>query len=255
MNVGMSFQVLDLVVALVIVLSTIYAIYRGFVNETLAIFAWAAAALATLYFGPMVARLLYGSISPAWLGSLIGYAGVFLMVVIPLSFLSFRMSQNVKKSSIGPLDRSLGAVFGVLRGLAVLGILYIVFTAIVPVWMQPGWVTKAYSLSLVQISAEVISSLVPERPGEKRAPPARPAKAEPDQPRADGIGDLIRTMPEGAEPQAESKVTRQKEQRAAKKSPEPADATRRDQKTYGAQDRQALDNLIENSNDGKNGKP
>ena len=55
MNV--AFQFVDVVVVLVIIASTVYATYRGFVSETLSIFAWVAAAFATLYFGPWLAHL------------------------------------------------------------------------------------------------------------------------------------------------------------------------------------------------------
>ena len=51
----LSFSFVDVLVVLVILASVIYATYRGFVQETLTIFAWAAAAFATLYFGPALA--------------------------------------------------------------------------------------------------------------------------------------------------------------------------------------------------------
>ena len=41
---------------------------------------------------------------------------VFLVVFIPLAFLSHRISQTVKHSALGPLDRALGVAFGVVRG-------------------------------------------------------------------------------------------------------------------------------------------
>ena len=84
---------------LVIIASTVYATYRGFVSETLSIFAWVAAAFATLYFGPWLAHLMREMISPrlARRGRSATRA-VFLVVVIPLSFMSFRFSEDVKKS-------------------------------------------------------------------------------------------------------------------------------------------------------------
>lgn len=250
MHVGMSFQILDLLVVLTIVVSTVYAVYRGFVNETLAILAWAAAALATLYFGPPVAGLLHGTVSPSWLGDLIGYAGVFLIVVIPLSFLSFRLSQNVKKSQVGPLDRSLGAVFGVLRGLAVLGMLYIVFSAIVPVSMQPNWVTSAYSLSLVQSSAEVIASLVPDHPDDERIDDRGARETR----RRDGIGDLIEGTAAPSHHSRDRVTEPTRYEGGVRPIPRPTTANRR-HKTYGAKERQALDTLIEDTSDGKSREP
>ena len=82
---------------------------------------------------------LRGVITPSWLAVIVGYGAVFLAVVIPLSFLSFRFSQGVKKSPVSALDRALGAAFGVVRGLAVIGIDYLIFSAIIPIPEQRGW--------------------------------------------------------------------------------------------------------------------
>ncbi len=159
----LSFTFLDLLVVLIVLVSTGFAIYRGFVRETLSIFAWAAAAFATLYFGPVLAPMFRSRISPPLLGDLIAYAGIFLLVLIPLSFVSYRFSENVKHSPVGAVDRSLGLAFGVVRGLAIVGIAYLLFSILVPPKVQPGWVRQARLLPLVESSTEVLLSLVPER--------------------------------------------------------------------------------------------
>jgi membrane protein required for colicin V production len=151
----------DLAVAGVVVLSTILAVIRGFIRETLSIFAWAAAAFAALYFGPAAFALLRPHIATPLVGPLIAYAGVFLVVLIPLSFISWRLSEGVRHSPIGTLDRSLGVPFGILRGLAVVGLVYLGFSLVVPVREQPLWLTEARLLPLVQGSSDVILSLIP----------------------------------------------------------------------------------------------
>src|ERR1700691_635972 len=142
----LHFSFVDLLVVAIVVVSAGFAIYRGFVRETLSIFAWAAAAFATLYFGPAAAALLKDRFSPALLGIALGYVGVFLVVLIPLSFISFRFAEGVQRSPVGAFDRSLGFAFGVVRGLAILGFAYIVFTSMVATHEQPKWLTSARSL-------------------------------------------------------------------------------------------------------------
>jgi len=88
---------------------------------------------------------------------------VFLVVLIPLSFISYRFAENVHNSPVGALDRALGGIFGVVRGLAIVGIAYIVFSAFVPVPSQPSWMSEAGTLPVIQSSAEVILSLVPDQ--------------------------------------------------------------------------------------------
>jgi uncharacterized membrane protein required for colicin V production len=60
--------------------------------------------------------LLREMISPSWLEYIVVFMH-FLLMFIPLSILNHRLSEAVKKSDIGPVDRVLGLVFGVFRGL------------------------------------------------------------------------------------------------------------------------------------------
>jgi membrane protein required for colicin V production len=231
---NLSFNLVDLLVVLVLLTSAGYAAWRGFVSETLSIIAWAAAAFATLYFGPWVVPLARGMIATPWLGSLAAYAGVFLVVLIPLAFMSHRFSEGIKRSALGPLDRALGIAFGVVRGLLVVGVAYLLFTYLVPISKQPQAVTQARLLPLVQSSSEVILSLVPSRDQTDFT-----GEAEKDQSRnagkVDRLGQLIRNQ--DAQPAPEP----------AKKAPKTAEKSA--QKTYGAKDRRALDTLL------KDGKP
>jgi membrane protein required for colicin V production len=196
-----------------VIVSAVYATYRGFVSETLSIFAWAAAAFATLFFGPKLAPLARHLVSPPFLGMIVGYALIFMVVLIPLSFMSFRFAQSVKNSPVGTLDRSLGAVFGLVRGLAIVGLAYIAYSYITPVRSQPDWLAQSRSLPLIRGSAQAILSLVPDQH-------IQTARAD--------VGS-------GESGPAAAPVPRARPQSAPKRA----------EKSYGAQDRRALDRLIE----------
>jgi membrane protein required for colicin V production len=218
---SLAFSFVDLLVVLVILGSAAYATWKGFVSETLSIVAWAAAAFASLYFGPWVGGLLHGLISAPWLAMLAGYAVVFMVVFIPLSFGSYRFAEGVKHSPVGPLDRVLGATFGVVRGLAILGIAYLVFTAFVPIRSQPAWLTNARTLPLIQSSSEVLLALIPSHAQHGAVLPVQRAQDEP---------------------------------KPASAAVKPKTA-RRSKKGYGVGDRQALDRLLEATGNGGSGKP
>src|ERR1700710_3082411 len=134
MNLSVSF--LDCLIVLIIIVSAGYACWRGFLWETLTIFAWVAAAFGCLYFGPYIVPLTRSLVNEAWLASLLAYAAVFLAVFIPLAFMSHRFSESVKHSPIGPLDRAAGVAFGLVRGLVVVGLGYLAFTYFVPIRQQ-----------------------------------------------------------------------------------------------------------------------
>ena len=154
---------LDALVGIVIVASAVYAAWKGLLRETTSIFGWALAAYAALVFGPMLRTPLHELFSPKWLGDVIAYAGVFLIVLVPLSFLSFRFSESIQKSPVGPVDRTLGFVFGIGRGLVLVALPYIAFTMLVPIKEQPGWIKSAATLPLIQKTSDVLLSLVPNQ--------------------------------------------------------------------------------------------
>ena len=228
---NLSVTTVDFVVVLAILVSTGYAVWRGFLAETLSIFAWVAAAFGCLYFGPAIVPLMRSMIAASWLAALCGYAAVFLAVLIPLSFMSHRFSQTVKDSPVGPIDRALGGAFGVIRGLVIVGLAHIAFTYFVPVPRQPEWLSRARMLPVIQDTDEVLLSMVPERvhPDFALAP-------GPDEPRRnDPLGELIR-RDDMAGPAANAVQHK---------------TTAKAKKRYGAGDRQALDRLIEATGNSK----
>ena len=209
---NLDFTLVDVLVVVTVVLSVVYASYRGFVSESLSIVAWAAAAFATLYFAPAVVPFVRAHMSTPLVGTIVAYAGIFLAVLLPLSFMSHRFSQSVQNSEVGVVDRVLGAVFGLVRGFAVVGIAYIVFSLFVPVHSHPHWLRDARLLPLIRESSAVLLTLVPDQHlGRDRGFYAD-----------DSIAD-----PKPADPRA-----------------------RHNHKKYGAQDRRELDHLIESTGSG-----
>lgn len=227
----MNLTFIDILVGLVLAVSIFYAGWRGFLHETLSIFAWIAALFAALYFGPWLQPWMHQHIATRWLGNVAAAAAVFLVVFIPLAFLSRRISQSARNSAIGPLDRVLGIAFGAVRGLVIVGLAYIGFIYFVPLHDHPASLTRARTLPLLQRTAEVLRSLVPNHDyGDFAAHPR------------DALGDLIRQN-EQADQAPEDHVSHRDI------------SAQRAQKGYGAKDRRALDSLVEATGNGGNGKP
>src|SRR6476659_8133472 len=162
MSLSVSF--IDCLIVLIIIVSAGYATWRGFIWETLTIFAWAAAAFSCLYFGPYLVPMTKSLVNTDWLAGLLAYSAVFLAVFIPFAFMSHRFSQSVKSSPIGPLDRAAGLAFGVVRGLVIVGVAYMAFTYFVPSRQQPHWMAEAKLLPMVQDTADILLAVVPNQP-------------------------------------------------------------------------------------------
>src|ERR1700691_602675 len=101
---NLSVTLLDGLIVLIVVVSAGYAAWRGFLWETLTIFAWVTASFGCLYFGPYIIPLTRSLVGEGWAANVLAYAAVFLAVFIPFAFMTYRFSQSVKNSPIGPLD-------------------------------------------------------------------------------------------------------------------------------------------------------
>jgi membrane protein required for colicin V production len=236
----MNLTFVDILVGLVLAVSTFYAAWRGFLHETLAIFAVVAAIFAALYFGPWLFPWMHQHIATEWLAVTAAYAAVFLVVYIPLAFLSRRISNSVRSSALGPLDRMLGVAFGVVRGLVTVGLVYIGFVHYVPAHDHPASFTHARSLPLMQKTAEVLRSLVPNYGHNDFGVHPR-----------DELGDLIRRNEGPVKVENAGENTQVPEDPMSHKNI----SAQRTEKGYGAKDRRALDSLVEATGNGGSSKP
>jgi len=245
----------DVLVLLAVVVSCAYAAWRGFMSEVLGIFAWAAAAFATLYFGPWLIPLMRGVIETPWVASLAAYAGIFLVVVIPLSFIGHRFSETVKHSPIGPLDRAGGVAFGIVRGLVLVGLAYLAFSYFVPLNKHPEWIRNARLLPVVQSTSQVLLSVVPDHPEDFAYIPhheeVKQAPAKIEQ-KAANPPDMSSGSFGGHDPMAELIRRNEASNHVPAATPEPVrqKKTAKATKSYGASDRQALDKLVESGGNG-----
>ncbi len=75
----------------------------------------------------------------------IGFAvGVFVIVLIVVSLITFRISDRVLDSRVGALDRTLGFIFGLARGFLLVAIVFILFSALAR--DQPAWIVRCQVL-------------------------------------------------------------------------------------------------------------
>lgn len=159
---GLPINLADLVVIAVVVLSAIFAFVRGFVLELLSLGAWIGAGIAT-YYGidyviPIARRLT--TIQPlADIGS--GMA-IFLLVLIVLTILTRLVARRIRRSGLGALDRSLGLVFGLLRGAVLVAVAGLVLAWAFQDQDYPDWIAEARTLPLVQHSAKTLYDVLPE---------------------------------------------------------------------------------------------
>lgn len=160
----MPFSWLDIILAAIMLISGLLAMLRGLTREVLSILSWALAAVATLFFFPKYQAQARVYIEPPLLADAILAGGIFLVVLIIVSLITVRISDGVLDSRIGALDRTLGFIFGLARGLVLVVIAYLFFTWLVPEDTQPEWIREARSLPILKKTGAGIVSLLPEDP-------------------------------------------------------------------------------------------
>jgi membrane protein required for colicin V production len=154
-------NMLDLAVLAVVVLSAIFAFARGFVREALSILAWAGAALITYFSFDPVYRIVSGAIHTPLLAYVVDGAGVFIVSLIVLTIVTGYLARFVRSSALSPIDRTLGLLFGIARGVALVCLAYLLLDVSVPYKDRPGWVNEARSTPFLHEGADLLRDVLP----------------------------------------------------------------------------------------------
>ena len=160
----MPITLLDIFLLAVMLISGLLAMIRGFMREVLSIAAWAGAALVTLYAYSKVLPFAKQYFNNDIVAAGVTIGGLFLGTLIIVSILTVRISDKILDSRIGALDRTLGFLFGLARGLVIVVVAFIFFDWLVPAKSQPTWVSAAKSRLVLQGTGQWLMSLLPEDP-------------------------------------------------------------------------------------------
>jgi membrane protein required for colicin V production len=119
---------LDTFMVVLLVASAIWGAWRGLVYELLAIVNWLAAAALTGVLAPLVADWVPFLAGNGLLAMAVRYVAVFVVLIFLGGFVASLVRRVISKSGLRPADRSLGAIFGLVRGVLVLSVLtFLVF--------------------------------------------------------------------------------------------------------------------------------
>lgn len=160
---GLPINVTDLVILLVLLLSGLLAFLRGFVAEVLSVAAWIGALFVAVYgyvyLQPYARQVVTFNTTAA--DAAAGLA-LFVVALILFSVAGKLLSGTLSMAGLGALDRSLGFLFGLFRGAALVCLAYLLILWAVPDRNEhPSWLTQARALPLVEDGADLLWSLVP----------------------------------------------------------------------------------------------
>ena len=116
---------LDYTVLGIIALSGVFALMRGFVREVLSLGAWAGAYFAAAKLYPYFEPNVHHYIKNPTVVTAVSALGIFIFVLVVLTLLGTLISGFVKGTKLTSVDRSLGFLFGLMRGALVVSLVYL----------------------------------------------------------------------------------------------------------------------------------
>ena len=162
---------LDYIYVGVILASTVWASIRGGVYETVATLSWVIAAFAARFASPLLDKLLQGwfDLSESTVGTLVAsYFIVFFVILLLVGFINQRLREKIQDSMMKVTDRTLGVIFGIIRGIVIMGVVYwcaLWYYSDVPA--LPRWVADARTRPIMQLTAVKLDEWFFPGPGSK----------------------------------------------------------------------------------------
>jgi membrane protein required for colicin V production len=129
----------DWAIIVVVVLSVLISLVRGFVKEALSLLVWIVAFAVAFFFSERLAPMLGNLVELPSLRYLAAFAILFVCTLIVGSIVNFLIVQLVRMTGLSAIDRLLGMMFGVCRGVLIALLILIFLPKIIPVEQDPWW--------------------------------------------------------------------------------------------------------------------
>ena len=113
----------DFIILGIIFLSVIISLMRGFVKEALSLAGWLLSLWVAMTFSSGMAELFGNSIKDPTLRLLVAFVSLFVLSLIVGSVINFLATQFIQKVGLTGVDRTIGGVFGFLRGILLVTII------------------------------------------------------------------------------------------------------------------------------------
>jgi len=160
----MAVPMLDWVFLAVMATSLLLGAWRGLVYEVLSVASWVAAFIVAQWLAPDAAALLPVQRAPEAGRYAVGFVVVFIAVVFAGALLAWLIKKLVESVGLRPVDRTLGAAFGLVRGAVLLLAVAVVIN------MSPArradWWTESKGAEASMAALKGLKPVLPERFGQ-----------------------------------------------------------------------------------------
>lgn len=150
----------DYAIVGILVLSVLVGLWRGFIKEVFALAVWIAALWLAFHFSGALAEMLAEAITLPSARTGLAFTGIFVAVLLVGGLLTFLLGKLVETTGLSGTDRLLGAVFGAVRGLAL--VLLIILVAGFTPLPRDAWWSESRSIQALLPVAEWVAGFLPE---------------------------------------------------------------------------------------------
>lgn len=144
-------------------LSALMGLVRGLTREILGLASWIGAASITFVGMPFVQIIARRYIQNGMMADVAAAVGLFILFLILFSVISHTLSGLIKQSVLGGIDRSLGFLFGIGRGIILLCLFQLVISCFVPRHKQPEAFQNNRFAPMIYKGSDLIYSLLPHQ--------------------------------------------------------------------------------------------
>ena len=130
--------IIDIAILAIVFVSLSIGLVRGFIREILSLFSWLGALWIAYTNATTGAGYLENYITQLPFRVVIAFAGIFVVSLILFSIISHLLYRLLAVAGISGIDRSLGLLFGLLRGVVIVALL-IVVAAFMDFTSKPWW--------------------------------------------------------------------------------------------------------------------
>ena len=155
---------LDWICVGVLVLSLVIGALRGFVYEVLSVLSWIAAFVLAQWFAPEAARWIPLNTSSESVRYAVGFVAVFIVAVFVGALLAWLTKKMIEAVGLRPVDRTLGAAFGLVRGAVLLLALAVVVN--MTSLKQGDWWIESKAAGVSTAALKGLKPVLPERFGQ-----------------------------------------------------------------------------------------
>jgi membrane protein required for colicin V production len=154
-----ALSAVDWILLAVLGLSFLLGIWRGIVQEVLSLVGWVAAFYVSQMYAPIAAAWLPMEGSSLMLRYAAGFVVVFVAVLVGTVLVSALIKKLISAVGLGPLDRLLGSLFGLMRGVVIL-LAVTVFVGMTPMRDTEAW-KQAQGTQWLQQFLHVLKPVLP----------------------------------------------------------------------------------------------